>query len=213
MYSWYMSKLSDKEQRPNGTSSRLSAVKGIRPPWEAPNGQQVDLPVILDLVHVDQSSGATLWKVEARVDLVCNEPRLTEMHVSSSAGLDVVQLQHFFRWATPLDVIMRTVPELLERGIDPFAYEYPVNGYPDAADIGKKPTAPHSDDFLEDVARQYLDIGRGYARQIARQHHVSERTVVSWIEKARKRGILSSVKKGQFGGKIVPRNQREKKIG
>ena len=68
---------------------------------------------------------------------------------------------------------------------------------------------PLGDAFLEDVARQYLAIGRGYARAIAAERHVSQRTVVSWIEKARRRGILTRVPAGSFGGTIVPKARRQ----
>jgi transposase len=65
-----------------------------------------------------------------------------------------------------------------------------------------------SDPFLEEIAREYLRIGRGYARAIASERHVSERTVVSWVEKARRRGILTRVPPGSFGGTIVPKSRR-----
>jgi len=37
---------------------------------------------------------------------------------------------------------------------------------------------------------------------------VSQRTVVSWVEKARRRGILTRVRPGSYGGEIVPRTKR-----
>ena len=47
-------------------------------------------------------------------------------------------------------------------------------------------------------------IGRGYARTIAAERNVSQRTVVSWIEKARARGILSATTAGRMGGEVRP---------
>lgn len=91
----------------------------------------------------------------------------------------------------------------MARGIDPFAWDYPVAGFPDAADVSPTPHHRHSDEFLEEIAREYLAIGRGHARAIGFERGVSARTVVNWVEKARKRGILTSVRQGQFGGEIV----------
>lgn len=195
----------DTTPRPPGLSSHLRRAPGARRSWKAANGQTVNLPVVLDLVQVEEGSGERVWSVEARVDLLAGQPRLTGVRITGKHGLDPVRLQRFFRWATPLDVVQRTVPALLAKGLDPFEHEYAIDGYPDAADIGRKPTNRLSDEFLEEVARQYLAIGRGYAGQIARQRGVSERTIVNWVEKARKRGILSRVRPGQHGGHIVPR--------
>jgi hypothetical protein len=45
---------------------------------------------------------------------------------------------------------------------------------------------------------------------MAAERHVSPRTVVSWIEKARRRGILTRVPQGGYGGEIIPRSRRPK---
>jgi hypothetical protein len=148
------------------------------------------------------------WSVEATVDRVGGEPRLVEVVVRGRDGLDPVFLQRFFRWSTPLDVVRRTLPELIAAGVDPFRHDYATDGYPDAADLRRRFQSARSDEFLEQIAREYLAVGRGYARAIAANRGVSARTVVSWVEKARRRGILSGVRQGQFGGRIVPREQR-----
>ena len=62
----------------------------------------------------------------------------------------------------------------------------------------------------EQVARDYLAIGRGYATAMSIEHGVSPRTVVSWVEKARQRGILTPVPKGGFGGRVVSKRRRRK---
>ena len=41
------------KSRPNGISSRLRRGKGTRSKWTAPNGQVVQLPLVLDLLLVD----------------------------------------------------------------------------------------------------------------------------------------------------------------
>ena len=194
--------------RPAGISSRVHPQKGARKTWVAQNGEAIDLPLVVDNVNVHPDSGECIWCIEARVDLVAGQPELVDIRLAATPFLDTVMLQRFFRWATPVDIVRRTLPALLARGIDPYAHEYATDGYPDAAEIDRKPTNQLSDGFLEEVARQYLDIGRGYANVIALQRGVSVRTVVSWIQKARKRGILSPVRPGQYGGRFVPETER-----
>lgn len=196
-------------ERPPGTSSRLHRGVGPLRAWTSPEGVPVELPVVVDLVHVDPEKGRRQWSVEAHVDLVDGEPCLVRVAILGRPGLDPVFLQRFFRWATPVEVVRRTVPQLLAAGIDPYEYDFAVDGYPDAAEITpRRGATQRSDEFLEEVVRQYLTVGRGYARLIAQQRGVSPRTVVAWIEKARKRGILSRERPGQFGGQLVPRDKR-----
>jgi transposase-like protein len=60
-----------------------------------------------------------------------------------------------------------------------------------------------TDEFLEGIVKAYLESGRGYAKKIAVIRGVSERTVVSWIQKARERGILSKTRPGSRGGELT----------
>ena len=48
----------------------------------------------------------------------------------------------------------------------------------------------------------------GYAQAIAAERGIAERTVVSWVEKARRRGILTKVPAGSNGDEVVPRSHR-----
>lgn len=128
--------------------------------------------------------------------------------VTAANGLDLTTLQQKFRWATPLEVVTRMVPALLESGEDPYTFEYPPNGYPDSAVYPRQSHHQLTDVFLEDVARRYLDLGRGYSAAIAAERDVSPRTAISWVEKARARGILSASKPGAHGGHIVPKSKR-----
>ncbi|MGA1561374.1 MAG: hypothetical protein ACO376_00135 [Gammaproteobacteria bacterium] len=185
-------------------TSKLCRGQGRTLFWQAENDQLVELPAVLDLQWTHSETGEVLFRVDAEISLVQNEPRLTCLKIDARKGLDIAALQASFRWQTPLDVIRKTVPALLARGIDPFEYEYSPDGYPDAADIEKKPTQRLSDAFLEELAEEYLKIGRGYAKHIAQIRGVSARTVVNWVEKARQRGILTPVKRGQCGGEIIP---------
>lgn len=198
----------DFSRRPAGISSRVRRAPGQRKTWQARNGQLVELPLIVDHVIIDPRSGECSSVTEARVDLVDGKPKLVEMRLEGGPSLDPVYLQRFFRWATPVEIVRLTVPSLLEKGIDPFEHDYATDGYPDVAMLERKPTNALSNDFLEEVARQYVEIGHGYARVIAQQHGVSERTVVSWVQKARKRGILSATTPGRCSGKVIPPESR-----
>ena len=190
------------DNRPSGVSSRVRRLERDQAVWHAPNGQEVVLPVIVDHINIDGETGACIWLVEAIVGLVEDKPGIQEFRLKGEPQLDLEMLQRFFRWKTPLDIVTRLIPGLLDKGIDPYSYFYPVDGFPEAADLGRKINEPLSDEFLKDIARQYVEIGKGYARVIADQKGVSERTVVSWIEKARKRGILEQTVPGKRTNKL-----------
>jgi hypothetical protein len=164
--------------------------------------------VIVDHMFRDPETGELGWRFEATVDLIDETPALVAFQLTAPRGADITRLQREFRWASPLDIVMRMVPQLLARGIDPLNYELPVEDFPKSADLPETSTARLDDDFLETIAREYLACGRGYAKRMAEHYSVSPRTVVSWVEKARRRGILSPVKQGAHGGEIVPRRTR-----
>lgn len=168
----------------------------------------VDLPVVLDVVEVGSDGATVLWRVEARVELIEGRPSITRIVLDSAVGLQPQMLQVKFRWATPLDVVTRAVPQLIADGIDPFDYEYPIRNFPDAADVGRAQGRRLTDAFLADVAQRYVALGRGYAAVIAAERDVSPRTVVSWVEKARERGILTRARPGAVGGEYVPEQAR-----
>ena len=148
-------------------------------------------------------------RFDATVDLVDGVPTLVRFVAEAAGGLDLVRLQREFRWATPIDVVTRLVPEIVAGGGDPFDHEYPVDGFPEVIDAIRTPVNRALDDaFLEGIAREYLTRGRGYAQQIATARGVSRRTVVSWVEKARRRGILTSPGPGIHGGEIIPPGRR-----
>ncbi len=194
--------------RPPGISSRVRRARGDRHPWVAPNGTTVDLPVVVDIIETDPTTGSTIWSVEARVDLHDGHPALISMHVESSTSLDPDFMQQQFRWSTPLDIVTVTIPELLVAGIDPFRYYYPRDGYPEAAHVERSAPTRLTDEFLTEIATRYVMLGRGYAKTIAAQRNVSPRTVVSWIERARARGILSATIPGAVGGQVIDRRPK-----
>ena len=189
-------------------SSRIRPAPGRKRRWRISAEQSFPLPVIVDHRYVDPTTGERGWLIEATIDLVDGVPAIVRMNASVPGGLDPQRMQREFRWASPLEIVTIGVPALLARGIDPFDYDLPLTGFPEAAKLGHRSNDQLSDPFLEEIAREYLTIGRGYARAIASERHVSERTVVSWVEKARRRGILTRVPSGSFGGTIVPKSRR-----
>jgi len=191
-----------------GVTSRVRPAEGLQRNWAISATTHFPLPVIVDHMFRDPESGALGWWIQATIDLVNGTPALVDMHLTVPGGADIARLQREFRWASPLDIVMLTVPQLLERGLDPFDYDFPVGDFPKSADLTEPGTARLDDEFLESIVREYLACGRGYAKTMARHYSVSPRTVVSWIEKARRRGILSPVRQGAHGGEIVPRAQR-----
>lgn len=191
-----------------GVTSRIRPAPGRKRTWRISPDHSFKLPVIVDHMFVDPDTGELGWLIEATVDLIDGEPALVRMDAQAPGGLDPYRMQRDFRWASPLEVVREGIPVLLERGIDPFEFDLPLTGFPEAAALGRPTNEQLTEQFLEQIAREYLTIGRGYARAIAAERHVSERTVVSWVEKARRRGILTRVRPGGFGGQIVPPSKR-----
>lgn len=167
-------------------------------------GVTIDLPIVVDWVWTDPSTGNVQVRIEATVDLVGGAPAIVQMAFDSPLGLDITELQREFRWATPLEVVTGLIPKLVADGLDPFAQEIPVTGFPAVAvQPTRRRKGALSDEFLETIVREYLVRGRGYALSLADEYYVTPRTVVSWVEKARSRGILSAPpRRGAVGGHL-----------
>lgn len=193
-----------------GVTSRMRPAPGRKHRWQISPELSFPLPVIVDHMFVDPDTGELGWLIEATIDLVEGDPALVRMNAHVPGGLDPYRMQREFRWASPLELVRDGVPLLLARGIDPFDVDLPLTGFPEAATLDRPSNQPLTERFLEDIAREYLSIGRGYARAIAAERRVSERTVVSWVEKARKQGILTRVRPGSYGGEIVPKSKRRR---
>lgn len=192
------------ERRPPGVSSRIRRVRGPRQAWTTTEGVTVDLPVIVDWVSIEPGTGDEAVRVESRVDMVGGQPAIVEMVLTARDGLDVVALQRDFRWASPLEVVTGVLPRLIAAGEDPFSAELPVAGFPAAAFQPVSRRGTLTDEFLTTIAREYLARGRGYARSLAAEYFVTPRAVVSWVEKARARGLLSAPPaRGATGGRLI----------
>jgi hypothetical protein len=126
------------------------------------------------------------------------------MSFVARAGLDLSMLQRDFRWASPLAAVTGILPRLIADGSDPFAVALPLSGFPAVAIQPLRRKGNLSDEFLTTIAREYLARGRGYAASLAHEYFVTPRTVVSWVEKARARGILSAPpSSGATGGRLL----------
>lgn len=195
--------------RPPGVSSRLHRGDGAPTAWRSESGVSVDLPLTLDILEMDASSHRLLWWVMAEIGLHNNTPVVTNVAMGAEDGLDLVRLQREFRWYTPLDVVTRIAPRLIARGQDPYTWEFPVTGYPEASIAEHTEGRRLSNEFLEDIAREYLEHGRGYVKEMAAAHQVSPSTIASWVHKARTRGIISDTSRGVKGGAWVKREDRK----
>ena len=165
--------------------------RGKRSKWLAQNGVWVPLPITIELLWHHQPTGDLVCRVIGEVALVDNEPRLVRVETSSPVGLVPTLLQSSFRWQTPLDIVKILIPKLLKAGVDPFNFQLPTEGYPDVAlNLRPDDKSRLTDQFLSEIASEYLGGGRGYAKRVAATHGVSPRTAVSWIEKARERNLL-----------------------
>jgi len=181
--------------QPRGSSSRVHRTSGPHQTWWATSSIPIELPVIVTWTRPPVHS-------ESIIDLVGGRPCLISV-VVSGRPLDALALQQRFRWHSPLEVVTGIMPQLIAIGEDPYTTMLPLYGYPAIA------MQPHpnqlSDEFLRTIATEYLIRGRGYARSLAKDYVVSERTVVSWIEKARFRRILSAPPApGAHGGNLLP---------
>ena len=191
-----------RQPRPAGISSRVTRAPGPRHPWPVAD-VVVDLPVIVDWVSADTAGCADI-RIAATIDLVDATPQIVEMTFQAPTGLDPTALQRDFRWASPLEVVTGLIPALLDAGIDPFDTDLPLTGFPAVATRPRARQRILSDQFLTTIAREYTLRGRGYAASLAEEYVVSPRTVVSWIEKARTRGLLTRpTTPGVVGGQIT----------
>lgn len=171
------------------------------------NGIVIELPVIVNWVRTGADDGEEKMRVEALVDLVGDTPEVVQITLVARNGLDLAELQRDFRWASPLDAVTGILPQLIAAGTDPYEFELPVTGFPAASSQPTRERRALSDEFLATIAREYLARGRGYAASLAEDYFVSRRTVTSWVEKARTRGILSPAPKaGAVGGSLLSKH-------
>ena len=176
------------------TSSRVRPGVGAKKRWVAPNGVSVPLPLVVLLFHVDATSGQETWRFEATVELVDGMPQATRYDLRNNEGFNPVFMAKMFRWGTPVHIVTSHIPLLIADGVDIWEAEMPFDARGSADEV----TGRHSDEFLMTIVKEYERIGSGYAKQLSALYGVAPRTVVSWMEKARKRGLATGGSRGRI---------------
>lgn len=131
---------------------------------------------------------------------VDTDPRvITRMTFESERGLNLQALQRDFKWKTPLDLMCD--------------HDGPYGKWIQAeTETVIKPPTELTDDFLEQVARDYLRVGRGYPTALGAKYGAPPRTVVRWMQLARARGIITHPPRvGAVGGELVPKSRRPRR--
>ena len=174
--------------------SSIERAEGRKRVWTAPNGTTVVLPLRILAWEDHPITGERSWTVNAVVDLLGGKPLLTSLEIHADDGLQEERLQNEFRWSTAREIVTHWIPEQLELGNDPLAMEPPTKW---SLVEGRYNL---TDEFLDQVAQEYQRHGRGYAKAMASDYATTERTIRSWVQKARERGILgSSLGPGKHG--------------
>lgn len=182
-----------KDGRPPGLSSRAFPADGDPQPWAAPNGAVVPLPLVIDNVMIGDD-GDVIWHIQATVRLVGNQPMMTALSIREDHGMNPVTYSTLFRWGTPIALVWNVIPDLIATGVDIWAHYLPT----DAPELSPRQNRKLSDEFLRFIVNEYERIGSGYQIELSRRFGVSTRTVVSWMEKARSRGLAAPATKGHI---------------
>jgi hypothetical protein len=154
------------------------------------------VPFTIRVDYLDADTREPYVSVEGVVDAVDGRPALTGVTFDAPGGIHLPSWQREWRWSWLLDQALQSFQQDHRAAVDEYL-----------AHVGR----PHdlTDGFLATIAADYLTIGRGYARTIARREHKSERTVRSWIELARARGLLTHPPDaGAVGGRLTARGRR-----
>lgn len=135
--------------------------------------------------------------IHVRVDM--DAAVITSMTLDADHGLDLRALQRDFKWQTPLDLIC--------------GHEGPFDRWVLAEDDAViRPPTELTDEFLEQVAKDYLTAGRGYPAVLGEKYGAPKRTVVRWMQLARARGIITHPPRvGAVGGELVPKSKRRRR--
>ena len=176
------------------TSSRVRPGVGAQKRWVAANGASVPLPLVVVLFDVDATSGRERWRFEATVELVDGTPQATRYDLRNNEGFNPVFMEKMFRWGTPVHIVTSRIPLLIADGVDIWEAEMPIDARGSADEV----TGRHSEEFLMKIVEEYERIGSGYAKELSALYGVAPRTVVSWMEKARKRGLAAPATQGRI---------------
>ena len=165
-------------------SSTVENAEGRRRAWTAPNGAAVVLPVTVTYREQDDLTGEVVGSLVARVELIDGRPQTVSFHFEAPDGALEPRMQRDFRWSSPREIVETWMAEVIARGGDPLTEPVPLDYW---APPGRQELTP---DFLDEIAEQYHELGYGYANVLARKYQTTPRTVRSWVERAKKIGII-----------------------
>ena len=185
---------------------RVRPLPGPIHPWRPADsaGREVRFPVVTTFEVRANPETQLLLTLAATVDLRQGSPAIVDMRFVSERGLELAVLQSTFKWQTSLRVVTNYLLAADDGSNQCYDTWQPLTGvqpFVAATDL--------DDEFLEQIAQEYLEAGRGYSAVLSSRYGISKRSAVRWVEKARARGILTKPSKtGAVGGQIVPRSER-----
>ena len=166
-------------------NSTVERADGRRRAWTAPNGAAVVLPVEVRYWETDDLTGEITGSLTARVELVDGCPQLVKIAFEAPEGAIEPRLQGDFRWSSPREIVEIWMADVIAAGSDPLTEPVPIQFW---APPGRQDLTPG---FLEEIAEQYHELGYGYANILARKYATTPRTVRSWVDRAKKIGIIT----------------------
>ena len=136
------------------------------------------------------------------VALVDGRPAIVNAVFHADRGIDLDRTQQEFKWRTTLRIILGYLRNTSDgEGLGRWLEADETRPLVAATEL--------DDEFLERIASEYLEAGRGYSAVFAAKYGISRRSAVRWVEKARARGILSRPSTpGAVGGRIIPPEER-----
>ena len=166
-------------------NSTVERADGRRRAWTAPNGAAVVLPVEVRYWETDDLTGEITGSLTARVELVDGCPQLVKIAFEAPEGTIEPRLQGDFRWSSPREIVEIWMADVIAAGSDPLTEPVPIQFW---APPGRQDL---TSGFLEEIAEQYHELGYGYANILARKYATTPRTVRSWVDRAKKIGIIT----------------------
>lgn len=155
------------------------------------------VPFTVTMKFTYKETGEPLLEVEGTVDERDGGPVLLHARFDSPNGWDLPDFQRWWSWSGLVQLgleLCRTEGTRAE--LEEFL-----------AKQGRRQAL--TDGFLATIAARYIELGRGYAPQLAREHYKSPRTIISWVVLARERGLLTSPEgRGAVGGQLTPEGRR-----
>lgn len=163
----------------------VSPAPGRKRSWVARNGQRIVYPLQVAIREFSPLLERNLWELNAIVDVVDGVPQTISISLSTPDGTDHVFHERRIRWDAPRDIATWWVADRLENGSDPFVDEPSPALY-----LTLETRYELTPDFLRNIGRESIEIGRGYANALAHRYGTTPRTIRSWVEKGRREGVI-----------------------